>query len=393
MIRLHMHGFISGSIATVLCLSPLAASEAEQSPSDLGLSVDSQGTLIRHGVPYRGIGVNYYDAFLRTLRDPHDDSYKEGFAQLGAHGIPFARMAACGYTGEDLQLYLTDKDAYFQRLDGVIHAAEKSKVGLIASLFWSIAAVSEAMHEPRASWGDANSATRRFMREYTHDVVSRYANSDAIWGWEFSCELSLPVDRRPGEANPDRALSFATFESAATDFARVVRTIDPHRILTTGNSLPRPSAYHNAGGGRATPDTEEEFARILLRDNPDPFSPISIHAAPAGVDHYFADHKVSYLELLQTCSRIGAQVRKPVYLEEFVPVPGKSSAFADVNGRDYFTHELADIEASNVPIASIWVYDRKLVSDRSNVTFENERSYMLQMIANFDRTLHKEAGN
>ena len=49
--------------------------------SSLGLRVNAAGVLTRNGAPYRGIGVNYYDAFVRTLRNPQDDSYRAGFSE------------------------------------------------------------------------------------------------------------------------------------------------------------------------------------------------------------------------------------------------------------------------------------------------------------------------
>jgi hypothetical protein len=357
--------------------------------SSLGLRVNSAGVLTRNGAPYRGIGVNYYDAFVRTLRNQQDDSYRAGFSKLGANNIPFARFAAGGYTASDFQLYLTDKEAYFRLLDGVVKSAAKSDVGLIASLFWSVAAVSDAVNESRERWADADSKTRQFMRSYTRDVVSRYSDSPAIWGWEFSCELSLPVDLPNPPRNAgriaERAMAFATFKSAALDFAQVVRSIDSKRILLTGNSLPRASAYNNAAGGGMRPDTEQQFANILLRDNPGPYSPICIHTSPASATRYFADRKVSYEELLQTCVSIGRSAGKPVYVEEFVPVPTEAGGRGLQNEREYFSRELAAIKASGAPLASVWVYDRKLKSDRSNLTFDNERSYMLQMIAASNR--------
>jgi hypothetical protein len=358
--------------------------------ADLGLSVDSHGVLIRHGVPYRGIGVNYYDAFLRTLRNSGDHSYEAGFAALGENGIPFARIAASGYNPDDLSLYFSDKEAYLRQLDGVVQSAKQSHVGLIASLFWNIEAVSKAVGEPRSSWGDPSSATRRFMRQYTKDVVSRYADSPAIWGWEFSCELSLPVDLRPGQGIPERALTYDTFRSAALDFAQTVRAIDPQRILLTGNSLPRAAAYHNANGGRPGADTTDQFAHILIRDNPGPFSPLCIHASPAGLDRYFADRRVSYQELLQTCMQIGRAANKPLYLEEFIAIPGRAGALSNMDERGYFSSELAAIENSAVPLASVWVYDRKLVPDKSNLTFDNDRAYMLRMIGEFDKSVHAQ---
>jgi hypothetical protein len=360
------------------------------SSSDLGLAVNSQGTLVRNGAPYRGIGVNYYDAFLRVLRNPSDDSYKQGFAALGSNGIPFARINAGSFLPSDVRFYLDNKEQFLQRLDGVVQAAEKAHVGLIPSLFWEPYAISDALNEPRSSWGDSGSQARKFMRQYTQDVVSRYVNSPAIWGWEFSCELSLAVDhRRP--ANPANALSYETFRNAALDFAQVVRRVDPNRILLTGNSLPRLNAYHDLNFGRNGVDTEEEFGQILLRDNPGPFSPICIHASPAQVGRYFADHPVNFQGLLDACAQIGQRVRKPIYVEEFIPVAKDPNQRALTSQRDYFAHELAAIENSRVPIASVWVYDRKLASDNIyNLTFDNERSYMLRMIADFDQSVHAQ---
>ena len=107
------------------------------------------------------------------------------------------------------------------------------------------------------------------------------------------------------------------------DFAKVVRSIDPSRILLTGNSLPRASAYHNMTEGGFTSDTEQQFATILLRDNPGPFNPICIHTSPAAIERYFGDRRVSYEQLLQTCIETGRSAGKPIYVEEFVPVPAR----------------------------------------------------------------------
>ncbi|HEY3663542.1 MAG TPA: hypothetical protein VGL24_10350 [Chthoniobacterales bacterium] len=389
--RIHGWRVKAASGLVLLGLVVAGKSEAAEAPPSLGLRVNSSGVLTKNGAPYRGVGVNYYDAFIRTLRNPADTSYRAGFSQLGAKNIPFARFAAGGWTAKDLRLYQTDKEAYFRLLDGVVQSAEKSNVGLIATLFWSITAVSDAVGEPRERWGDAKSKTRQFMRSYTRDVVSRYANSPAIWGWEFGCELSLPVDlpnppQRSGKF-AQRALSFATFNSAALDFAQVVRGIDSHRILLTGNSIPRAAAYHNTAGDGMKPDTQKQFASILLRDNPGPFNPICIHAAPASTVRYFGDRRVTYAELLNACVGIARSAGKALYLEEFVPVPGTPDGFLGMSQREYFSSELAAIQSSGVPLASVWIYDRKLTPDRSNLTFDNERSYMLEMIGTLNRTL------
>jgi hypothetical protein len=145
-------------------------SHAESLP---GLSAARDGTLLRNGAPYRGVGVNYTDAFLRALRRPGDESYRDDFRKLGENNIPFARITACGFSASDYQLYFQDKEKYFQLLDGVVQAAEESNVGLIADLFWVSYTVPDLVGEPRDQWGNAQSKTRQFMRTYTREVVSR----------------------------------------------------------------------------------------------------------------------------------------------------------------------------------------------------------------------------
>ena len=103
-----------------------------------GLSVDEQGQLLLQGVPFRGIGVNYYDAFTRTLSRDGSTNYNAGFRELAVRRIPFARFSAGGYWPQDWALYQTNRAEYFSRLDGVVKSAECHGVGLIPSCFWQL---------------------------------------------------------------------------------------------------------------------------------------------------------------------------------------------------------------------------------------------------------------
>jgi hypothetical protein len=67
--------------------------------------VDVRGELLRDGTPFRGLGVNYYDACVRTLAVPARTNYDAGFQKLAAKGIPFARFSAGGYWPKDWGLY------------------------------------------------------------------------------------------------------------------------------------------------------------------------------------------------------------------------------------------------------------------------------------------------
>jgi hypothetical protein len=366
----------------------------------LGLSVSSSGVLMHNGQPYRGVGANFYDAFLRTLRSPTDDSYVDGFKQLADNNIPFARFAACGFWPADYRLYLSDKEQYFKQMDGVVRAAEKSGVGLIPSLFWSNFAVPDVVGESRNQWGNPGSKTRAFMRRYTTEVVSRYANSPAIWGWEFGNEFQLALDfpdpllhlppvapqmGTPSRRGPGDVLTFAMYQSALMDFARTVRGIDPNRIIVTGNGLPRPSSYHMASEHRYIRDTAAQFSSILLRDNPGPFSPICIHASPAAMGKYFADGQVSYDQLIHLCVQAAHSAGKPFYLEEFGTVPPGAVEETPAYERQNLEEILGAISRNGVSLASVWVFDRKLSHDRASLTFDNSHSFLLRMISDFDR--------
>jgi len=386
-------------LAFLLSQAITALPVSSQAASLPGLSAARDGTLLRNGAPYRGVGVNYTDAFLRPLRHPEDESYRDDFTKLAANHIPFARIAACGYPASDYQLYLQDKEKYFKLLDGVVQAAEEANVGLIADLFWVSYTVPDLVGEPRNQWGNSQSKTRQFMRTYTREVVSRYVNSPAIWGWEFGNEYNNSVDLpdawrnlppvnprlgRTRSRGPDDTLTTEIFTSALSDFARTVREIDGHRILLTGNSIPRFSAYHMQTESRPGPDSREQFATMLLRQNPGPFNPVCIHTAPVSPLPHFAKRPVSYNELIQTCAGAARSASKSLSIEEFITCPPKTEC-SIATRRQNVNEVLAAIQANNVSLASVWVYERKMLHDPNSLSFDDDTASVLQMIGDFNR--------
>lgn len=382
-------------LALLASLAMPLNSQAESLP---GLSAARDGSLLLNGVPYRGVGVNYTDAFLRALRRPGDESYRDDFRKLGENNIPFARITACGFSASDYQLYFKDKEKYFQLLDGVVQAAEESNVGLIADLFWVSYTVPDLVGEPRDQWGNAQSKTRQFMRTYTREVVSRYLNSPAIWGWEFGNEYNNstdmpdawrtlpPVDPRLGRTRtrgPDDTLTTDIFTSALADFAKTVREIDGHRILLTGNNIPRFTAYHMLAGGRG-PDSRDQFATTLLRQNPGPFNPVCVHTAPVSPMPRFARQPVSYNELIQTCAGAARSASKSLLIEEFITCPPKTECSVATRAQNV-NQVLAAIQSNNVSLASVWVYGREMIHDPNSLSFNDGSGSILQMIGDFNR--------
>ena len=378
-------------IYAILIVSP-AYSAPSHETSQLGLYVSEQGVLQRNGIPYTGIGVNYFDVFYRVLKNNNDTSYKKGFKELSSLEIPFVRFMASGFWPNDMKLYRKNPKLYFSLMDEVVASAEKNKIGLIPSLFWNYAMVPDLVGESMNQWGNTKSKTHQFMRKYTQELVSRYKNSPAIWGWEFGNEMNLQVDlpnaakQRPAIV-PDRGtpasrshkdeLSAEHMVVALGEFAKVVRQIDRRRMLSSGNSMPRASAYHNSHEKSWKVDSKAQTQKILKRDNPPPINTISIHFY-AG-NPFFERKKTEYSRFIENLVDVAKVAKKPVFIGEFGLCNGMGIAQSKISGE--FKQLLAVMKEARIPLAALWVYDLKSQKNTCNVTFTNTRSYQLKAIA------------
>jgi hypothetical protein len=346
--------------------------------ASLGLTVGADGMLMKDGKLFRGIGVNYFNAFYRALQKADDTSYDDGFAALAAAKIPFVRLIGCGFWPKDNALYRENKEEYFRRFDAVVKSAERHGIGLIPSLFWHTSTVPDLVGEPCDQWGNPQSQTHAFMRAYVQDVLTRYKDSPAIWGWEFGNEYNLPADlpnaaeHRPqvvpklGTAATRSARDELTHDMVRTafaEFAKEVRKYDSTRIISTGNSIPRESAWHQRQEKSWKKDSPEQCAEMLAGDNPDPANVISIHV-----------YEKAALRIA-AAAETAAKLKKPLFVGEF-GVPGPQ----DEKTEREFAAMLEQIEWARVPLAALWVYDFGHQTEWS-VTATNARAYQLKAIA------------
>jgi hypothetical protein len=369
---------------------PVKQSSAAAPPSTPGLSTGSDGTLMLEGKAYRGIGVNYFNCFLRTLIRGDDTSYDAGFATLAAKGIPFARFCATGFWPRDMKLYRDDRAEYFRRLDAVVHSAEKHGVGLIPSLFWYFPSVPDLVGEPIDAWANPQSKTQAWMRDYVREVVMRYRDNSAIWAWEFGNEYSLAASlpkasEHRAPTHPDRGtpaarsardeLTFEMVRAAFRDFAIEVRKYDSSRMIVTGDSFPRRSAWHQQHERSWKRDDAEQFAEILGKMNPDPISAISLHA-------YEDDD-----QRLAWAVEVARKMNKPLFVGEF----GASGEAPEQAAK--FRRLLKAVVDHQVPLAAMWVFDHANQKDW-NVTADNLRGWQLDEIMAANRRMHgdKDSG-
>jgi hypothetical protein len=377
----------------VRCPLPAADIPPSAVPApDLGLRVDATGQLLLRGRPFRGIGVNYYDAFVRSLRDRPNRDVEPGFRDLAAHGIPFARFSAGGYWPVDWGLYQTNRTAHWKRLDAVVRAAERAGLGLIPSLFWHHPTLSDLAGEPIDRWGQPSSATIAWMRTYTREVVTRYRLSPAIWAWEFGNEINLAADlpnaaqhrppTPPGLGTPPSRserdeLTHTAFRVALSEFAMEVRRHDPHRLILSGNAFPRPTAWHQKHEHSWGRDSESQWSEMLRDDNPNPMRSVSGRL-----------YTTNDLALLPWASRMAREIRKPLVVGE-LGVPGALTAESLRRFREW----LDALDTHQVPLAALWVFDFEGQRQDWNVSFVNDRAPLLQLIAERQRAWNADPGS
>ena len=374
-------------LASLFFVSSVSAAPIRDSSA--GLSV-RDGKLMLHGKPYRGIGVNYFSLASRLLANPNDTSSLSNLTLLAKARIPFVRFMCGGFWPAEQRLYLTNRELFFERLDRVVQSAEQNQVGLVPSLFWNLATVPDLVGEPIQELGNTNSRSLSLIRRFTADVVGRYSKSPAIWAWEFGNEGALSADlpnaaqQRPPVVpelgTPSRRtekdeLTSGELHLALVEFARTIRQFDAHRLIVSGNALPRASAWHNTHERSWKPDTLEQFREILRRDNPDPMDGISVHIYPASE---FVAGATNISQAVRLVTNEARALGKPLFIGEFGvnrqagPIETQKQVFAEM---------LAAIEESDVPLAAAWVFDFSGQDTDWNITFDNDRASLLQMLS------------
>ncbi len=378
--------------AAALPLAP-ATLRAQTSP---GLALGPDGTVLKDGKPYRGVGINYFDCFYRTLKNPADRAYAEGFAVLARHQIPFVRFCASGFWPVHTRLYLDDKQKYLRLLDGVVETATKHGIGLIPSLFWFNACVPDLVGEPIDQWGNPRSETHEFLRDYVHSVVSRYRDAEAIWAWEFGNEYDSYTDLpnaatyMPSHNLPKTEPKMGTPASrtprdyprskdvivAYREFAAAVRRNDPYRLIDNGCSITGKRAWHYYHEATFKDDSPEQFGAMLALTSPGPVNLISVHCYQdlPKAKGFWRDEQ----DRLDGAAAAARRIGKPLFVGEFAPV--NDYAPDSDEARSSFASLLAKLDRLRVPLAAAWVFDLPQQEDTHNITETNRRSWQLPAI-------------
>lgn len=327
-----------------------------------GLTVDSQGRLLRDGERFRNIGLNYGGGVVRIYTQPSTTACEytpsaEQDAMLdmaAAMKVKVVRVKATpfwpaqwryGVNGGVAGVAATaaNRAAHYAAMDAFVAKCRARDIGVIWTLFFRHASVPDLAGQTiRAGWLTAGSATRNYAQAVTQEIVTRYLNEEAVYGYEWSNEVNHYNDAsdatRGNYPAVNTSYGSAASYSAANDMFNggelasvlswwygVVRAIDPDRIVLSGNG---PGSYSQPGGTAGITSPMVSWNRDQARDNP----------TNCGTIHWYGNHLYGSanfrgLDSILTGVRHWQQVNgRGFVLGEFGNQPWQIAAISVANG-------------------------------------------------------------
>ena len=266
-----------------------------------GLTVNAQGQLLRDGVRFRNIGLNYGGGVVRIYSQPSTTAceYTPSAEQdtmldlaqslkvkvLRVKATPFwPAQWRYGVNGGVAGVAATagDRAAHYAAMDAFVAKCRARDIGIIWTLFFRHASPCDLAGQTlRAGWLNSG-ATRTYVQTVTQEIVTRYLNEDAVLGYEWSNEVNHYNDASDATRGTFPAVN-ASYGSAAsysaandmftgselagvlTWWSGIVTAIDSSRIVLSGNG---PNSYSQPGGtaGISTPMRAWHVEQV--RDNP-----------------------------------------------------------------------------------------------------------------------------
>ncbi len=341
----------------------------------LGLYIDN-GDIKHDGAEFKGYGVNYITAFSRKVKDSQNTSYEDGFKVLANKNIPFVRVFGGGFWVNDWDLYFADKDQYFEMFDAVMANAEENNVGVIMSVFWLWYTLPDLVSEHITDLDDTSSESYKFMEQYVREIYTRYKNCPAFWGWEMGNEYNLSAeyeaiasDSHGTEGHPTTRdpildkIDLALMRAISDNFVTAVRKVDKNRFISSGHAIRK----SNIGGVTqygAEPERWEDHEM---------FDVVSIHYYGWGND-----------KLLAAVNSADSW-NMPLFVGEFGVHENTDLDWVHNGGyssvQEAYTDEVNDMINDGITFACTWVFDYSSQEGVWNITIDNDRSYMLEVLS------------
>ncbi len=266
-----------------------------------GLTVNAQQQLCKDGVRFRNIGLNYCGAVVKLYTQPSNVAceYTSGadqdavLAECVAMKVKVLRIMAFPYWPAQWQYGVNggvagvaatagNREAHYLKIDAFIAKCRALGIGVLLNLFFRQACIPDLAGQTcREGWLSAG-ATRTYAATVSQEIVTRYLNEEAVYGYEWGNEVNQYLDAIEATKNdypnvntylgsrgsyPAADHIFKSFEFAGIIrwWYDVVRAIDPQRIMMTGNGS---NTFTNMDGAFYIAYPMVDWLREQVRDNP-----------------------------------------------------------------------------------------------------------------------------
>lgn len=409
----------------------LSTNYSLQTPSSrLGVGVAGTG-FVKGGAPFAGIGLNHWGAFINEISPLGIPSnYRADLPVIrSTYGIPFIRVSLGFFSRETWYTgWYLNQTAYIAKLDEFISYCESVGIGCIVSLLWNARAFTDMCYDVYGSHSAPKDLAYKHTKahglfsQFVTQVVDRYKNSPAIYGWELGNELNYNVGHEyayswkldgtdavggawanwgnsptgspykiTDKFTPSEWLAFSN------SFVSLVNSLDPHRrMISSGAGLGLQFAVGAQLFNTSNADTVVQWSGVpstegrpypVYRDKP--FNTVCSHIYPqsSANTRFFVDGQKTAAELIQLHKQWADAAGKPLFLGEFGSCyldPADESSTDTATEAANFLSIMTAIATNGVQMASAWNYAGDLSGAYSWMKWklsDPSRIYQLEAIA------------
>jgi hypothetical protein len=368
------------------------------------------------------VGLNKFDLTLQYLGRASGGDGSPEFIRVeramgkksitDAHqlGVKFFRVAMTGYAPSthgapgDLDLWVKDPDQYWSAIDAMMADLRQNDIEIVPSLAFNSVQFPAMTGETTGDlFRNPNSRSWQLLSKYVTEFINRYRGKGLILFYELTNELNVSADIDllgfcSKTQKPDACAVMSNFTTAELGaytgrFSKLIKSLDPSALISSGFSVPRASAEHlrrhpATAGGKPdwTQDSVDELTTNMGIIHQD-LDIISVHIYPGEELGRFGSPTA--VDLITVVKRAADKLGKPLFVGEFGDKNIKTA------GADSFVDRTLDeITELHVPYSAVWVwefYQRKpyLTYDNVATQYNLEPGYTDRVLSHLTQTNEK----
>lgn len=351
-----------------------------------------------------GIGLNKFDLLLQYLGTASHGDGSAAYQQVERNmarkaiwdaknlGVPYFRISLSGFfpvtydqTGS-LDLWRADPTEFWVIMDMMMADLDESGIKLVPVFAWNYVQFPAMTKETVADLlTNQQSKSYQLLAKFAREFIIRYRSRSTVVFYEMTNELNLNADldavaRCRKDLPPPQCVSISNFTTEdmvrfTSQFATLIRELDPTRKVSSGFSVPRSSAESLrrkpewiTGKADWTPDTKEDLAGNLA-DIHKGIDIISVHLYSTPENRRFGGDELLLLAVLKQAADVSG---KALFVGEFGGPSG-----SEIGPDSYLDKMVNGIVELDIPYSSTWVWEFYQTSvyatrdsDASNYTLE-----------------------